>query len=650
MKIIVVKILKLIPLLVFCNIHVLCIAKLDTELFKIQFKQISNAEKILLIANYPLDQILSVKPNAYELTKEYKKTISKPFNFELNQAFEKIETEKLYLDKKFDLAITVSKNNLSKAQTIDDSITWLSLLKNGYLQKNNIKLGYLTSEILYKIWNRKSKSNNSGFGRIRSIMIFQLGLYNEALDERRNDYLFFKAEFTDSISYEVSYLNDLGIIHLANKSIDSSLFYLNKALNMIVSLKLVSNSNYKFLYNFTKGNLGQVKYYQKRYTEAIDLLNDDASLSLSLKKYNSAFSSFVYIAKSYYKLNDYKKTKIYLDSSTYSFRGSILDVTTVYMYYQLLADVNLNEGKYKDAAKYYKEYISLKDSIEKYENTQMIISQEVFSLIKKSKEDLKSKELLIIEKNLEQQKTQQFLTILLLGIIAIVFLILYLLERNINIKKREVELEFVNKKIEKSLKEKELLLKEIHHRVKNNLQIISSMINLQFDKISDPKTIELFEDTKNRINAIAQTHSLLYTNKNLAFININDFIESLVANIKGTYLSSSIKVHRNYNSIEMQINIDTAVPLGLIVNEIITNAMKHAFKNYGEGIVSVNLKNENSKIVLVISDNGKGFSPEFDYKHNNSLGLNLIHLLTEQIGADLTISNLPGATFTIVLN
>jgi two-component sensor histidine kinase len=196
-----------------------------------------------------------------------------------------------------------------------------------------------------------------------------------------------------------------------------------------------------------------------------------------------------------------------------------------------------------------------------------------------------------------------------------------------------------------SLKEKEQLLKEVHHRVKNNLQIVSSLLNLQSVTILDEKYLAVIKDSRNRINSMALVHEMLYASKDLSKIEIGKYIQRLCTSVHQSFSKpgSDIKFVFLIDS-NLFFDIDQMIPMGLIVNEIISNSFKYAFpENYGE--IKISLKKEHTIYHLDISDNGIGLTKNFKPDVNGNLGMQLVLMLAEQIDASISILNSPGTTF-----
>lgn len=207
------------------------------------------------------------------------------------------------------------------------------------------------------------------------------------------------------------------------------------------------------------------------------------------------------------------------------------------------------------------------------------------------------------------------------------------------------------KELQESLKEKEVLLKEVHHRVKNNMQVISSILNLQSSYLKDDAAVEMMKESQNRIKSMAFIHESLYQGKTLSHVKFSEYVRNLVSNLFHTYGINKSGLKLKFDLDEVFLNLDTSIPCGLIINELISNALKYAFTGRDSGTLSVMLKKiGNGKLKLVISDDGKGFPKNIDWKNTESLGLQLVVTLAGQIRGDIEMQNENGTVFTIVFN
>lgn len=202
-------------------------------------------------------------------------------------------------------------------------------------------------------------------------------------------------------------------------------------------------------------------------------------------------------------------------------------------------------------------------------------------------------------------------------------------------------------KLKQALSEKEMLLKEVYHRVKNNLQVVSSLINLQAGNVNNAETADLLKQSADRIKAMALLHEKLYHSKDLARIDFNDYIRSLVDHLLFGYGAHSDKVTLNMKVDKVFLGVDTAIPCGLIINELLSNALKHAFPGDRHGEINITFTQNQGEYSLTITDNGIGFPSELDFKKSSSLGLQLVDTLTNQLMGRMSLDRANGSTFTL---
>ncbi|HTX61543.1 MAG TPA: histidine kinase dimerization/phosphoacceptor domain -containing protein [Methanobacterium sp.] len=202
-------------------------------------------------------------------------------------------------------------------------------------------------------------------------------------------------------------------------------------------------------------------------------------------------------------------------------------------------------------------------------------------------------------------------------------------------------------KLNKSLKEKDVLLKEIHHRVKNNLQIVSSLLSLQSRYMEDPASIEIFKDSQSRIKSMALIHEKLYQTGDLTKINLSEYVNELVSDLFRSYSVNTFLVEYKIESSEILLDINTAIPCGLIINELVTNSIKHAFPNNASGEIDIKIKCKKDEFMLKVQDNGLGFPEELDLDEIKTLGLQLVTNLTRQLDGTIDLRRKGGTCFQI---
>jgi len=203
-------------------------------------------------------------------------------------------------------------------------------------------------------------------------------------------------------------------------------------------------------------------------------------------------------------------------------------------------------------------------------------------------------------------------------------------------------------KIKQSLKEKELLLQETHHRVKNNMQVISSMLSLQSQHITDKASLEMFQESQSRIRAMALIHEKLYTSEDPSHIDIASYIHSLTHQLITTYRTTASRVNMDIAITDIFLTITTAIPCGLIINELVTNALKHAFPHQRDGTITVSMTPSNTdSLILTVSDTGIGFPEGIDFRNTTTLGMQLVTSLVEQLEGTITLDRSEGTRFRI---
>lgn len=208
--------------------------------------------------------------------------------------------------------------------------------------------------------------------------------------------------------------------------------------------------------------------------------------------------------------------------------------------------------------------------------------------------------------------------------------------------------------IKASLREKEVLLKEIHHRVKNNLQIVVSLLNLQSKYIEDKQTLEIFKETRERVRTMALLHEKVYECKDLSRINFREYVSSVVGGLISTYSLKPGQVQLKIEIEEIVLDIKTSIPLGLLINELVSNSLKYAFPGSRKGYLQVHLESckgkseeEKNNYALIVSDNGVGFPEDQDFRNTKTLGMRIVGALVAQLHGDIELDRKDGTSFTI---
>ncbi|WP_452226632.1 histidine kinase dimerization/phosphoacceptor domain -containing protein [Lacinutrix cladophorae] len=306
--------------------------------------------------------------------------------------------------------------------------------------------------------------------------------------------------------------------------------------------------------------------------------------------------------------------------------------------YQLLSEAYEKSGNYKEALIDFKSYKKISDSIYSNESIEIIAEKE--ALYKKQKQDVKiellNKEKEVSEAKFSRTRTISIGTFIVLLLLTIAVFSLYKMYDKIKTK---------NQIITKALKDRELLLHETHHRVKNNLQMISSLLNLQSKYVNDEKAFEVLQNGRNRVQSMAILHKNLYAGKDLTLVNIQEYFEELVNSILNSYKKAEKEIQVTIQAKEIDMEIESVVPIGLIVNELITNSLKHAFEGEIDAKPEIKIvMNEYANTYeLSVKDNGVGINEAITLeKSTETFGQRLIKSFVQKLKATLKIDNKNG--------
>jgi two-component sensor histidine kinase len=210
------------------------------------------------------------------------------------------------------------------------------------------------------------------------------------------------------------------------------------------------------------------------------------------------------------------------------------------------------------------------------------------------------------------------------------------------------ERERVEETFKTSLRQQEMLLREVHHRIKNNLQIISSLIDIQASSVEDPRVIEMFTDIQNRVIAMALIHETLYQSGDLRMVNMGAYVRTLAEQIFRSYNAPAHRIALQIRAEEVMLDTNQAIPCGLILNELLSNCLKHAFPDEKEGEIHIELRSDAApQMTLIVRDTGIGLPAGMESFHAETLGLQLVSSLTEQLGGTLKTESRDGTTFTL---
>lgn len=466
-------------------------------------------------------------------------------------------------------------------------------------------------------------------------------------------------EIEKAISYHIKSLeysrkteqNRLITINLFNLS--SNYLSLNQVViaskyaeeGLVYAKKINDKSMTANLYN----NIAMVKLDEKNYSDAI--LYNTAALEIFkiLKNYEKQALTLENIAITYIEKGDFKKSIKFAEDALAIAKNNNILLEQQYTY-ELLSEIDSLQGRYSSSLYHYKKSIEIRDSIEKITNDKNVSKLKIkFETLEKEKKiiDLnsqnESKELRIINQRYQNYALLMLLILATLGLINVFFQIRskrrvnrLLSNKNIQIEDKNNNLNKKSHELEKALVEKDVLLKEVHHRVKNNLQLVTSMLNLQADRLDDEKINAFVETSQSRITSMAIIHQILYSNNKIEFVNFHQYLLKLIKAGYDSFDFSQKDITYIIDAEGFSFHINTAIPLGIIINEIVHNTFKHAFKGLETGILKVSVSKEGQKVLVIIEDNGVGITEENKQK-STSFGLNLVELLVRQIEGEIVI-------------
>lgn len=518
---------------------------------------------------------------------------------------------------------------------VESKKTILSILDNNYemleLYDKQIEIRRVKRELGF--------TDNVAFYDIYA----SLGQYRKAM----RDYMTEEKKVLKDDDYygQAIYNNTIGNYLRLDKSTATALSYFKKAEGLIkVFLSDVTNEHSdkeiadgRILNGLIIGNIGKSHVQLGEYEKAIPFLEESREI---IKKYNkSKFSSDIIentlaLAECYLKLDDYAKATDYLSDDLNPIKSdNILKRNRIY------ADYYFKTGDFRNSTVYLKKNIRIRDSIDALASN--IKNQQLTSVVAQDLENSR--------KTMEQQKAQLeesrkdikarddkislvFVSLIftLIGFAGLVYAYL----KSIKNQRLIAEQKFI---IENSLVEKDSLLKEIHHRVKNNLQMVSSLLSLQTKNTRSKAAIAALEEGKSRVKAMALIHQKLYQNDDLSVIEMQGYIESLINSIQSVYKKGGHNINITIDAEGVELDIDRAIPFGLILNELVSNSFKYAFPNDdSDGKIYIHLRKiTGQEGFFEYTDNGIGLPEDSDERASSSMGIRLMSRLANQLQTSL---------------
>lgn len=488
-----------------------------------------------------------------------------------------------------------------------------------YLQKSEYPKGLEYFFMCLKIEEERNNKNRIQITLYNiSSGYFNMGEYDKAL-EYANKALKLSEELHDTISI-ASNLSNIGAIYSVKHNESKAFEYLFKA------LKVFEDHGDTAQAAGTMAHISSTYFDQKNYEQSLkyafqalrinEELGSKDDMAVNLQDIGNSYMNMANDTVENLKKGNTPVNNVYLQKAIEYFKKGVAiskeagHLELVYSNDRHLSEAYELAGDYKDAINSYKEYVVIKDSI--YSNDNKIKLAKV--------ETQREAEL----KN-EQIKTNKLEKELFIVGIGLLLAVIIVVARNFIIQKN------ANKIKEQLLRQKDMLMKEIHHRVKNNLQVISTLLDLQLTNITDKDARNAMTESTARIRSISLIHQQLYQNENINTIEFSQFAKDLLHQVTSVYSKEDQKITLKNNMPETFLDIDTAVPLGLILNELMTNSYKYAFTNANEGYIEITLKRDKD-YQLIYKDSGPGLPENMNISTFKGLGMRVIRSLSKQIG------------------
>ncbi len=469
---------------------------------------------------------------------------------------------------------------------------------------------------------------------------------------------------------EASTLLNIGVLYFYQKDYEKSLFYAKQSLEMYKKLNNEKRTSAAL------NNIGATYRLLKKYDEAIETYNEALELKEKVNDSLGMTSVFLNLGIAYQNKEMYAEAEAYLLKSL-AIQKKLDDESRLINTYITLANLNIEQekftagkeyieksievgkrkdlphemssvyklyayldnltGDYESAYTHLNEYIKLKDQFEKADRKKEMDKLETVYQTKEKEKEIEVSNTIIKNRN----KALWVISIIVAVLLILAFWLFWL----------RYKLHKSNKQLNILVKQKEDLVKEIHHRVKNNLQVISSLLNMHVRKVEDPQSKKIFDDGISRIQAMSLIHQNIYSHSSLQQLKPKDYIEKLVQQLFITYQipDKSIKITTDIE--DMDLDIEKLMSLGLILNEILSNAFKYAFNGSQQGEIDISMKTiSQNKVELKVKDSGKGITIEMMDASANSLGMRLINAFSEKLDAEMNITNTNGTEYKLVFN
>ena len=586
-------------------------------------------------------------------------------------------TEALHLSKKINYRSGIANSYSNLARIYNGNAKFDEALK--VLEKSNLIFAALKDTI-----NLAHNHGETG------VIFSKKGNYSEALNNFFMALKFYE-KVGDSLSVAYAFTN-IGITYKQRQDYKKALDYYYRAITIF---KKIDNTDARFGIAGTYSNIGNVHLKQGNYKKSLETLQKGLKLSeefenpylyaesyqsigenyLNLEKYDIALESYskaidfcneindeagianshINMGYCYFKKKDNPKalSNINLGLSVAKDVGLLEFQKNAYRY---LSEIFSSNSNYKLAYENHLLFKKANDSLFNAEKDKKITQMQMqydFDKIQDQEQRVQKEKIMKLNQEADKEKTVKY-------IVMVAFLCMCALSLGIfiNLKKNQRQKSIIaeqketvekqNEVIKESLTEKETLLREIHHRVKNNLQIISSLLNIQSQYIVDENVLSSIQEGQSRVQAMSLIHQNLYQSEHLSNVDIENYLRELVVYLSEMFVGSDKSIQVEVEAAKIQFDVDTAIPLGLIVNELVSNAYKYAFNERNSGKIKIRIKAlSDVEYELDVNDDGNGLPTDFDPKKSKSLGLKLVSILSRQLRGTMSFNSDRGTSIVI---
>lgn len=573
----------------------------------------SNLDSSILFAQYAFQYS---KENDYKIGQaqaEYSMGYTYDINGQLESALEHYELARIFfsdVDDKVEVANCMNAKGVAAYFMGDFELALQYYIPTiEYCEKNSI------DNVLANVLN-----NTGVIYRITDKQNEAIALYHKTIAISRKN---------DNTDMEATSYHNLGVAYNFADQPQLSIQYLDSA---IITFRVLND-----VFEVGRSTIAKGETYYLSLKDYVNARkNLEEGLNLISTSYDQEVLSKTYLLLAQVERDDrrFNKSAEYFDLGLALIEDTERD-DLISEYYEEMVELYDVQGSTAQAYSYLKKYLNIFTSIQSNEKVEAIEELQ-------TKYETKQKEhqinLLNAKNDLQELQLTSFRNTMILLVLGLILLggLLY-------------RLYSLNKKVKKSHDEKDTLLREIHHRVKNNLQVISALLTLQSSHLKNAQAKTALQEGQDRVQSMALIHKDLYQHDNLKGVNTKDYLEQLIDNLLSSYKIGEREIALNLDIQEINLDVDTMIPLGLMINELISNALKHAFGGIENGILSISLKEEDATLKMTIADNGVGLDDVGDIQ-NKSFGYSLIESFARKLDAEIALTNDDGLGVHLTIN